>query len=711
MEKNSIKVFFEPNSVAIIGASPKKENLGRIILDSMQKNYKGRLYVINPNYDEVQGVKSYKSILDIDDEIDIAVIAVDAKKVPDLMLDAGKKGVKGVVIVSGGFAEIDSELGYKLQEEIIEIANKFNMRILGPNCIGIYNSFKGVDTFFLPYERMRRPKSGAISIISQSGALLATLMDWAASKNIGIGKAINFGNKADIDEIDSLEYLGKDEETRVILMYIEGITPGKGYQFVETARKVTSVYRKPIILIKGGKTSRGASAAKSHTASLAGSYEIFKAISKQANIIIANDLEELFDIAKVMSFNLIPKGNRVGIITNSGGHGVIAADTLIENGLSVPEISEKIKEKLKEVFPPRVSLHNPIDFTGDAKSDYYKYVLDLLSENDEVDMFLIIALIQPQTMDLSISNVIFDFSQKHFDKPIAVVTIGAEMGEKLKLMLEEKGVPVFEFPDRASKALAKLYDCRKCSTKRFENCRRISISQESINRAREIIKNALYQNRNKLLENEALDLLNVIGVNTVKYCIVENYDMIKSCIKEINFPVAMKIISEGIIHKSDVGGVILNINNEEELAESYKNIIKNVKYRLPQAKISGVMIQEMAKQGNEIIVGSKFDENFGPIVLFGLGGIYTEVIGDVSMRMSPITDCDAREMIDEIKSVKILEGYRGLEPVDKNAVAEAIMRVGELMLAIPEISEMDINPLIASSLGVKAVDARVILKR
>ena len=711
MEKNSVKIFFEPKSIAIVGASPKKENMGRIILDSMQRNYKGKIYVVNPNYSEVQGIKSFKSLLDIKDEIDVAIIAVDANKVPDIMVDAGKKNVKGVIIVSGGFAETDTKQGKELQDKIIEIGKKFNMRIIGPNCIGVYNSFTGVDTFFLPYERMRRPKSGPISIISQSGALLATLMDWAASKNIAIGKAINFGNKADVDEIESLEYLGKDNETRVILMYIEGITPGKGYEFIETARAVTSVYGKPIILIKGGRTSKGAGAAKSHTASLAGSYEVFKSVSKQANIILADDLEELFDIAKVMSYNLIPSGNRVCIITNSGGHGVIAADTLVENGLLVPEISEEIKEKFKKIFPPRVSIHNPIDFTGDAKPSYYKEVLEILAENKEADMFLIIALVQPQTMDQSIADVIFEFSQKHFDKPIAVVTIGAEEGEKLRYILEEKGVPVFEFPDRASKALAKLYQCKRCSSKRFENCNRVSLKKESIDAARGIIQNAINQGRGKLFEHEALELLSSIGIDTANYCIIQDYDQIKSCISKIKFPVAMKIISEDIIHKSDVGGVILNINNEEELTESYKNIIKNIRYRLPQAKIRGVMVQEMIKGGNEIIIGGKRDEGFGPVIIFGLGGIYTEVIGDVSMRISPITNCDAKEMIDEIKSVKILEGYRGLEPVDKRKLAEAIMRVGELMLNISEISEMDINPLIASSLGAQAVDARVILKR
>ncbi|MDP8002570.1 MAG: acetate--CoA ligase family protein [Caldisphaera sp.] len=711
MQKSSIDIFFEPKSIAIIGASPREGNMGRVILENLKKNFKEKIFVVNPKYEDVLNIKSYSSLNDIKDDIDVAIIAVDASKTLDIMKDVAEKKVKGVIIISGGFAETDSEEGIRVQNEVKDFAEKNGIRVLGPNCIGVYNAHNGIDTFFLPYERMRRPKKGPISIISQSGALLATLMDWAASKNIKIGKAINFGNKIDVDEIESMEYFGKDNETRVILMYLEGINPGKGRDFIETARRVTSIYKKPIILIKGGKTSNGAKAAKSHTASLAGSYDVFKAAAKQANIIIADDLEELFDIARVMSFNIIPLGNRVGIITNSGGHGVIASDKLAEYGLIVPELSDNTKKELRKIFPLRVSLHNPVDFTGDATPQHYEKVLEMMVKNDEADMFLIIALLQPSTMDLSIANIISNFTKKHFERPIAVVTIGAEHGEKLKELLENEGIPTFEFPDRASKALAMMSKCIKCSGKSFESCKKEELQKDAILETKKIVEKAINEDRMKLFEDEALRILNINEIETPNYCVAHNTDQLIQCKDIIKYPVAMKIISPDIIHKTDVGGVILNVEDDNRLIDGYYKLIKNVKNNLPKARINGVLIQEIVKNGQEIIIGGKRDLAFGPVVLFGLGGIYTEVLGDVSMRIAPIDSCDAKEMIEEIKSIKILEGYRGLEPVDKNALALAIMRVGELMINIPEITEMDINPVIANKKGALAVDARIIINR
>ncbi|MCE4623449.1 MAG: acetate--CoA ligase family protein [Caldisphaeraceae archaeon] len=710
MQRTPIDVFFEPKSVAVVGASPREGSLGRAILENISRNYKGSVYAVNPRHEKILGIRSYPSLSSIDGEVDIAVIAIDASRVPSVIEDAGRKKVKGVIIVSGGFAETGTQEGERLQKEVIDIATKYNIRVLGPNCIGIFNSYNGIDTFFLPYEKMRRPKRGNISIISQSGALLATLMDWVASKNIRIGKAINFGNKVDVGEIESMDYFARDKETKVILMYLEGITPGSGPAFIETAKKVTSVYKKPIILVKGGKTSGGAKAAKSHTASLAGSYEIFKAAAKQSNIIIAKDLEELFDIAKVIASNNLPLGNRVAVITNSGGHGVISTDTLVENGLVMAEISQETKEKLRQLFPSRVSINNPIDFTGDARPAYYEEILDLLANNNEADLFLVVALVQPPTMDLSIGDLIYGFTKKHPEKPIAVVTIGSKYGERLKRMLERKGIPTFEFPDRASKALAVLYKFRKSLEANYDDCYRENLSKAALVSSRKIITNALNDGRSKLLENEALDLLEAFGIGIAKYCMISDPKEFKTCAKDLNYPVAMKVVSRDVIHKTEAGGVLLDINNENEVMEGYKRIVESVKHNVPNARIEGVIVQEMVKKGQEIIIGGKRDEVFGPVVLFGLGGIYTEVLGDVTMGISPITSCDALNMVNGIKSVKILNGYRGFEPVNKVALAKYVMRVSELMLANPEIKEIDINPLIAYKEGAVAVDARIILE-
>lgn len=460
---HELDVFFNPRSVAIVGASPREGSIGRAILENMMRRYKGAIYPVNPKYSEILGLKAYPRLTDIPDPVDLAVIAVRAQIVPEIMEDAAAKGVKGVVIVSGGFAEVGVE-GEKLQRRIVEIARKTGIRVVGPNCIGVYNALTGVDTFFLPWDRMKRPHKGPIAIISQSGAFLASVMDWAAEAGIGITKAINFGNKIDVDEVDLLEYFGEDHNIKVIIVYLEGVNPGRGKDLIRVAREVTTRKGKSIILLKGGKTASGARAAASHTAALAGSYEVFKAAMRQANIIEVEDTITLFDMAKALALLHPPRGNRVGIITNAGGPGVIAADNLAKYGLEVPQFSEELKAKLREVFPPRVAVNNPVDLTGDATDEDFKRAMEIVMDSDEVDMLLVLALMQPPTITLKVADYIADIAWRRKDKPVVVVTIGSEYARKFREYLESRGIPVYDFPERAVRALYALARCAHCAT-------------------------------------------------------------------------------------------------------------------------------------------------------------------------------------------------------------------------------------------------------
>ncbi len=459
--EHELDVFFNPKSVAIVGASPRPGSVGRAILENMTRRYRGRVYPVNPKYGEIMELKAYPRLTEIPDPVDLAVIAVRAEVVPAVMEDAAAKGVQGAIIVSGGFAEAGGE-GRRLQEKVLEIARKAGIRVVGPNCIGVYNALTGMDTFFLPWDRMKRPHKGPIAIISQSGAFLASVMDWAAEAGIGITKAVNFGNKIDVDEVDLLEYFGEDQNIRVIIVYLEGVRSGRGKDFIRVAKEVTEKKGKYIVLLKGGKTSSGARAAASHTAALAGSYEVFRAAMRQANVIEVDDAITLFDMAKALALLRPPRGSRVGIITNAGGPGVIAADNLSRLGLEVPRFSDKLVERLREIFPPRVAVGNPVDLTGDATDEDFRNALEVVMPSNEVDMVLVIALMQPPSISVKVADYIADAAWRYKDKPLVVVTIGSEYAKKLSEYLESRGIPVYDFPERAVRALYALAKCVKC---------------------------------------------------------------------------------------------------------------------------------------------------------------------------------------------------------------------------------------------------------
>ena len=448
----SLEYFFNPRSIAVVGASPRTGSVGYTILDNLKRKFKGRIYPVNPKYNEILGLKCYPSVRDIEDDVDLAVIAVRAELVPRVMEDCSAKKVKCVIVISGGFSEIGPE-GAEREKKILDIARRAGIRVIGPNCIGVFDNISGVDTFFLPEDKLKRPPKGSIGIISQSGALLSMWLDWMALKGLGISRAISYGNKVDVDDVDLLEYLEKDPETKVILLYIESIKEGRGRRFLEVARRVSR--KKPIIVLKGGRTAKGMAAASSHTGALAGSYEVYRTVFKQAGIIEVDSMEEMFDVAKALLYLKPLKGNRILILTNAGGEGVLAADYAERYGLEVPELPKDIRESLRKVFPPHVIVKNPVDVTGDADDERYKIVLDTVLPRRIVDGVLMIAPPHPPTIRGDIVRYASE-AYKKYGIPIVVVCTGGKIAVEFSKKFEEAGLPTYNTPERGVQVLAAL---------------------------------------------------------------------------------------------------------------------------------------------------------------------------------------------------------------------------------------------------------------
>lgn len=701
MGEESIRVFFYPEAVALIGASGRPGAFSHEMLRNLARSFKGRIYAVNPKYREILGVKSYPSILDIPDEVDLAVVAVRADRAVDAVREAGEKGVKGAIIVAGGFAEI-GERGATLQEQLVETARRYGVRIVGPNCIGVYNAVNGLDTFFLPPEKMRRPPRGYIAVVSQSGAFLTTMMDWLAGEGVGVVKAINIGNKADVDEADIIRYYASQEYVRTIMVYMEGVSHDRGRPLIEAIRSARDE-EKTVIVLKGGRTSTGLRAARSHTAALAGDYNVFRAAIKEAGAVEAGNATEFIDWAKALAYmSHLKAEGRVLVLTNAGGPGVIATDALAHRGLKVPPIPDHVKRRLSGKLPPIVSLSNPIDLTGQAMDEDYKMVLDALGGEDFFDSILVLAPVQPATMSIRVADIIADWVWRN-KKPATAMTIGSTYGDIVKDYLDSRGIPTYTMPDRAASSLYAVIEASKqpCPLDGGIPPRR-SIDA-ILSRTRE-------EGRWKLHEHESLAVLEAYGVPVARYCLAKNRGEVKQCIDSLRKPLVAKVVSPDIIHKSNVGGVSLNIEGVEEAVEAFDEIIRNVKGRVPNARITGVLYQEMMTGGVEVFVGARRDQFFGPIVLFGLGGILVEALRDVSISLAPTNECRARRMLESLKSRSLLEGYRGIPPRDIDAIIDSIVRVSSIIANHPTIDELDVNPLIAYEDGVIAVDARIIIR-
>src|ERR687892_1511838 len=695
--------FLAPRSIAVIGAS-EKPGVGKAIFSNIINGYNGKIYPITPSNPSVFGLKAYKSVLDVPEEIDLAVVATPNKIVPAVMEEVGKKKIKGVIIVSAGFKEAD-EQGARLEREIASIGKKYGIRIIGPNCLGIMSlsQHNMMNSTFLKIT----PDYGSIALVSQSGAICAATVEDAMAQGIGFSKVISMGNKVDMDENDVLELLSRDIDTKVIVMYLEDIHNGRS--FMEIAKRITKD-GKPIIVLKAGRTPEGAKAAMSHTGALMGSDEIYDALFTQSGVIRVDTMQELFELSTAFSKQPIPlqKGGVV-IVSNAGGPAIISTDACSKYGIKMADISAS-SEAIAKVIPAYGSPRNPVDIVGDA--DYLRFEKVLLLTLAHTNVGSVVTMCTPSaTLNYDdLARILVKMSQQFPNKTILASLMGLAEGMENRRIMSEGGIPYYLYSEPAIRTLKAMYDFKKwvdeASTKRAT----LQFAKD-IAKVKSIFENVRKNGRSNLLEEEGYEVLEAYGFPTPKsiLCITEQECM--NAARQIGYPLVMKIVSPDIIHKSDAGGVKVGIKSDDELRNSFRTITENALKYKSDAKIKGVLVQEMVKSAKETILGASQDPTFGPVIMFGLGGIYVEVLKDVVFRIVPIDEQEAIRMVESIKTIKLLKGVRGEKSSDLKAISDSLQRLSQLVVDFPEIKEFDINPLLVleEGKGARVVDARIIL--
>lgn len=711
-----LNAILAPKSVAVVGASTTRGKVGHdIFVNILKGGFTGTLYPVNPTARSISSVRAYPSIKDVPDEVDLGIVILPPKAALQSVQDAVARGVKGIVIVSAGFREVGPE-GRAIEDRMVAVCREAGVRIIGPNCLGVINP--------LPAVRMnasfsaRMPKAGNISFISQSGALCTAVLDFAADRNFGFSKFISIGNKADVDELDLLRYLHQDPDTEVILLYIEELR--RGPEFIEAVKEITcGDYRpKPVLVIKSGRTSAGAQAAASHTGSLSGTEGVYNAIFQQAGIIRVESIDELFDFATAFAYKneselgklrrKVPSGNRVAIVTNAGGPGIVATDMTMFSGLELASFKEDTVQALASHLPSTANLKNPVDVIGDATMDRYENALAAVIRDEGVDGALVILTPQSMTDVLGTAEAITRVARRSF-KPILCCFMGViDVSPGVKY-LQDHGIPVYKFPENAAKAFGALYKYSNWLNRQHLAQYPLTFDRE---RAARIIKDCLARGKTRLGELDGLGILESYGFKALPTKLARSAEEAGATAAEMGFPVAMKIVSEQILHKTDAGGVMVGLENAQAARDAYEAIVTRARAYKPDAVIEGVLVQKMAPRGTEIILGLNRYPVFGPLLMYGVGGIFVEVFQDVTFRLAPIGRNEARRMVREIKGYKLLQGFRGAPKCDIEQVEKCLVGLSNLALNHPEILELDINPLLVHPEGqsATAVDCRMILK-
>lgn len=698
-----------PRSVAVIGASTRSGSVGRAVFANiLLGDYQGIVYPVNPKAKSILGVRAYPSVQEIPDEVDLAVVIVPAAAVPQVLEECGRKRIPGAVVISAGFKEIGGE-GLQLERRVQEIAREHDIALVGPNCLGIINTDPEVRLNATFARSM--PPPGKVAFISQSGAVGVAALEYAESEHIGLSKFISVGNKAVLHENHLLRALAEDPHTDVILLYLENLEDPKG--FLELAREITGELpqKKPILAIKSGRTREGARAAASHTGALAGSDEVYDALFHQCGVLRVETLEELFEYAQALAQQPAPKGDRVAIVTNAGGPGIMATDACVRHGLRLARFSEETTRRLREGLPPTASVQNPVDLIGDAREDRYEHALRLVLGDENVDAVIVICT--PQMMaDLeAIARTIADAAREHKKPVLACLMALEEIGEALRL-LEEAEVPHYRFPEDAARSLAEMAHYTSWVNRPRTPVR--TFDDVDRERAREVLKTAQADGRTFLPEPEAHAVLRAYGFPVLPGELARTEEEAVQIAERIGYPVVLKVVSPQIVHKFDVGGVRLRLEDARAVQSAFRGIMESVQERKPGAQIWGVFVQEFvsAPGGVETILGLKRDPHFGPLLMFGLGGVYVEVLRDVTFRIAPIRELGAYRMIEGIRAHRLLEGFRGQPPRDIDAIAECLLRLSQLAVELEEIEELDINPLMVfeRGAGARVVDARILLR-
>ncbi len=707
MVTTNLDKIFNPQTVAIIGASDVEGSVGYAIVKNFtQSGFAGKVFFVNIKKPEILGVKTYPSVDQIPEQVDLAMIATPAKTVPGVMEECGKAHVKGVIIVSAGFKEV-GPAGKALEDKVGEIAHKYGIRVIGPNCIGILRPRKNLNATFLD----KMPKAGNIAFLSQSGALGSAILDWAIHENIGFSNFVSVGSMIDVDFGDLIDYFGGDPKTKSILMYVEGITEAR--KFMSAARHFART--KPIIVVKSGKFTESAKAAASHTGSLSGSDDIYDAAFKRAGVVRVSEIADLFNAAEVLGTQPLPKGNHVAIITNAGGPGVMATDSLIGFGGKLAKLNQKTIDSLNAVLPPFWSHGNPIDVLGDAKADRYKAAMDAALNDENVDGILIIFTQQAVSESVEIAKNIVELvrNKPYQNKTIVTSFMGFGAVQEANNILNANNIPTYSTPEQALKTYMYMYNYQRNVDLLYETPEELPVDASPPKRPiLAILRNAAFEDRDILTEDEAKKILKYYNFPVVRTAAANNVDEAVAFATEMGFPVVLKILSPQIIHKSDAGGVILNVNSPKEVREAFELLIQRATAYNPRAQIIGVTVQPMIeKKGYEIIIGGKTDPVFGPTILFGMGGVGVELFKDYSIALPPLNTTLIHRMMEETKVYRLLKGYRGSTPVDLKRLDETILLFSQLLTDFPQIKEIDINPMLISDKDATILDARVVVDK
>lgn len=685
-----MKALLNPKNIAVVGASRDSQKIGYIIFDNLLSGSRGRVFAVNPNAAEILGQPVYKTILDIQAPIDLAVISLPVDKVVHALESCGKKGVKAAIIITSGFSE-SGQRGRERENELLHVAKKFKIRLLGPNCLGVINNFTGLNASFATSQLPAKYKVG---IFSQSGAMGSAMLDFANGRNFGFSYFVSLGNKSDISEVDLLKNWLTDENVAVGLGYLEDVKNGP--EFLKACRDFAA--QKPLILLKGGMSKEGSKAARLHTAAMAQDEVVFRAAMKEAGVILAKNLGDLFELAIAFGGGKYPQGRNLAILSNAGGPSVLGADACAFESISLPALSSHtVNQIIKKTSA--ASVENPVDLRGDASRKDFAVALAALEKDSNVDGILVIVTPQAMTEVKGIAYEIVNFYGKT-KKPIYLNFIGGELAGEAIEIASESGVPTFGFPERAVRAFGYQAD--------YNNRLKFKSVPKENHKNHSLVKAFLKFSRNKINQEVLFKILESYGLRMAKTKIVNTPQAAGRALAEINPPAVMKIASPDILHKTDIGGVIMGVTTPEEAEAAYNKILKNASKACPEAKIEGVTVMETAKEGLETIVGAKNDPTFGPVLMFGFGGIFVELVKDFNVILAPFTEEKIKGMIQGTKVSKIIEGYRGKTKYSERALVSALSAVGRLIEEHPEISQIEINPVILNDAGeAVGLDAKI----
>ena len=691
--------IMKPKSVAVIGASTKEHTIGSDIMKRLQEyKFNGNIYPVNPKGGIIEGLQAYTSILEVPGEVDLAIIVVNAKFVLDTIDQCHQKGIKGLCIITAGFKETGKE-GAEAEKQLLAKVQEYGMRCVGPNCLGVVNTHPDIRLDGCFAESL--PERGNIGFVSQSGALGGGILNILKDLNLGFAQFISIGNQADVNAETALEYWENEADVEQILLYMESIQNPANFR--KLASRISK--KKPVLALKAGRSAAGASAASSHTGSLAGADKAANALLNQSGVIREYSLKDLFATAKVFANCPIPKGDRVAIITNSGGPGIMATDAICEHGMQIAKISEETKEKLRSFLPSAASVKNPIDMIASAPIEHYKQTLETVIADENVDMIITIYLPFLGLKDIDVAKALMEIKAAHPEKPvIGVFMTKSEFFAKLSEM--DVNMPFFMYAEEAADGLNRLNQQRKWM-ERPEG--KIPTFNVDYKKAQEIIAKSVNEGRDQLTTRESIDVLDAYGIRVCKSGFATTEDEAVAIANSIDYPVVMKMTSKTTSHKTDVGGVRVNIQSEAQLRAEYKDLIAKLEERGLLDGLEGVIIQEMVKGNREMVCGIATDPQYGPMMMFGLGGVFIEVMKDVTFRIAPLTDIDAKEMIKSVKAYKLLEGARGTKPAQMEQIEETLLRLSQLVNDFKFIDELDINPLLISEKtgeGI-AVDGRI----